>query len=537
MSLQVQYKDVPAGAREAASFASDTGQEFSQTQRLGEGVADIPWVTLEPKNWSLDGTGQLLPDNPDQIGWWSRELSSAAGVLLYPPTITVTFPQQYTAAGLTFRFSPSTNQWCRKMEVAWYRGNLLLDRVSAQPTAADWVLTYGVADFDKVVIRFEETNTPRQFVKLQQLQIGRVMLFMGDELVKVRLLNEIDPSLNTLPVDTMTVEIRDGKDRDLQLEKGQQVRLYRDGIQLATHYVTDAQRQSRQNYRLHCQSAVGLLEDSFLGGIYEEFPVEQLLQAVLDGLPFSLDPAFSGETITGYLPVCTRRQALQQIVFALGAVVTTQGDGNIRLRLPEESVSNFFDTDRIFSSASLKRTSPVAAVELLTHSYIPDGERKTLLNETAVFGENVLFVFSEPYYDYQIAGGSLLDSDANWVRITADGPVFLTAKKYSHTVEVHRKENALLTTMKRGNVVTVDKATLMHADNADQALQRLYDYYTMVDLLTQDVVVTGEVVGQLSESITPWNTPIVGYITEMESEFTQFGHRANIQIRGREVQV
>ncbi len=537
MSLQVQYIDVPAGAREAANFASDTGQEFSQTQQLGEGVADIPWVTLEPGSWSLDGTGQLLPDTPDRIGWWSREPSNANGVLLRPPAITVTFPQLYTAAGLTFRFSPSTNQWCRKLEVAWYRGDLLLDLVSARPTAADWALTHGVADFDRVEIRFEETNTPFHFVKLQQLQIGRVMVFMGDELVKVRLLNEVDPSLSTLPVDTMTVEIRDRKGRDLQPEKGQLVRLYRDGVQLATHYVTDAQRQSRQNYRLHCQSAVGLLEDSFLGGIYEEYPVEHLLQAVLDGFPFSLDPAFSGETVTGYLPVCTRRQALQQIAFALGAVVTTKGDGSIRLQLPEESVSNFFDADRIFSGANLKRTFPVAAVELLTHSYIPDGERKALLNETAVFGENVLFVFSEPYYDYQIAGGSLVDSGANWVRITADGPVVLTAKKYSHIVEAYRKENSLLVAMERGNVVTVDKATLIHAGNVHRALQRLYDYYTMVDLLTQDVVVTGEIVGQLAESITPWDTPIVGYITEMESEFTDTGHRANIQIRGREVQV
>lgn len=534
MSLQVKYMDVPEGAQESAVVTAGEAQPFSQSQQLAEGVADVPWATLEPGGWVLDGSRELLPDIPRKMGWWSRERSDADGAFWDPPVIAVTFPKPYTATGLTFRFSPSTAQWCSHIRVAWYRGDGRIDQTDAYPTAAEWVLFHPVENFDRVEICLKETNIPGHFAKLQQLQIGRVMVFMGDELVNVRLLNETDPSLCSLTVDTMTVDIRDRKGRVLQPQKNQVVQLYRDGAQLATHYITDAQRQSRQNYRLRSQSAIGRLEDSFLGGIYQQYPLETLLSEVLGEFPFGLDAAFAAKTVTGYLPVCTRRQALQQIAFAVGAAVTTQGDGRIWLRLPEETVSGSFTADRIFTGGTLKQEMPVTAVELLVHSYVPGEEERFLLKETEVIGEGVLFMFSEPYYGYQIIGGAITGSGANWIRITAYGPVTLTAKKYRHTAFIRRKEN--LRAMETGNVVTVEKATLIHNGNADAALQRLYNYHTMGDRLTQDVVVTGEKAGQMADSLSPWGDRVTGYITGMESTFTDTGHTANIQIRGREVQ-
>lgn len=536
MSLQVKYMDVPEGAQESAVITADAGQPFSRPQQLAQGADDVPWATLEPEGWPLDGSKRLLPDSPSRMGWWSREPSDTDGMFSNPPVITMTFPELYTATGLTFRFWPSKEEWCSHIRVAWYRGEALLEQVDAYPTAAEWVFFHPVENFDRVEICLLQTNIPGHFAKLQQLQIGRVMVFMGDELVKVRLLNDTDPSLCALTVDTMTVELRDRKGRVLQPQKDQIVHLYRDGVQLATHYITDAQRESRQNYRLRSQSAIGRLEDTFLGGIYQQYPLDTLLQEVLGEFPFGVDAAFTGKKLTGYLPVCSRRQALQQIAFAVGAAVVTRGDGSIWLQPPEENVSGSFTADRIFAGGKLKQETPVAAVELFAHSYAPGEEEKTLLKETEVLAEGALFVFSEPYYDYQITGGVLIDSGANWVRIAASDPVTLTAKKYRHTVRVCRKENPKATVAEKGNVVTVEKATLIHSDNVDAALERLYNYHTMRDLLTQEVVVTGQNAGQVVESLSPWGDWVTGYIIGMESTFTDTGHTANVQIRGREVQ-
>ena len=321
MSLQVKYADAPVGAQRNASITAATGQPFSYPDALQNQAADIPWATFEPMGWPLDGSRILLSDTPEEMGWWSNICSNADGNFTAPPTLVMTVPRPYSANGITLSFCPSLGQWCSQVQVLWYLGDTLCKWIMCYPDTAEWIVDCPVANFDKVEICLLKTNIPGHFAKLRQLQIGRVFLFLGDEIVNVRLLNEIDPSLCSMPVDTMTVDIRDRTGRALHPQKDQSIHLYRDGTEIAAHYITDATRQSKHNYRFRCQSAIGCLEDTFFGGIYEDYPLHTLLQAVLGEYPFYVDAAFAEETLNGYLPVCTRRQALQQIAFAVGAVI------------------------------------------------------------------------------------------------------------------------------------------------------------------------------------------------------------------------
>lgn len=533
MSLSVKYIDVPIGAQEEASAAFTTSQPFSNAAQLTAGSADTPFATLEPSSWSLDGSRVLFDEAPENVGWWSKERTDDNGRFVEPPVITISFPQPYTSTGLTFIFWPSMGQWCNEVEVSWYNGQELLAQIVANPDTAKWVLTQAVEGFDKIQISLLGTNIPGQFAKIQQIQIGHVVVFLQDELVRVSLLNEIDPSLCELSIDTMKVEILEKKDRFLIPQKNQSMYLYRDDEQIASQYITDSSRENQRFYTFSCQSAVGRLEDDFLGGIYNGYPVDNLLSTVLEG--FNADwTSFSGKTVTGHLPVCTRREALQQIAFAIGAVVTTQGDGMIRLSPLKDSVDAEFTGKDIFSGAKVVREAQTAAVQIIAHSYAESTEEETLINNEKITGENVLYIFSAPHYGYSIVGGDLVDSGENWVRITATGPVTLTGKKYIHSTAVHKKENPYATATEKGNIVSVENATLIHAGNVEEAINRLFEYNTLKNVLTQEVVVTDQKAGQKAKSGNPWGTVTVGYITSMESEFTNTGHTASITIRGKE---
>jgi hypothetical protein len=83
-------------------------------------------------------------------------------------------------------------------------------------------------------------------------------------------------------------------------------------------------------------------------------------------------------------------------------------------------------------------------------------------------------------------------------------------------------------------VVSVENATLIHAGNADGALDRLYAFHTLNHVLKQDAVITGQTAGQKVRSSNPWGSATVGYITAMESAFTNTGHTASVTIRGKE---
>ena len=420
------------------------------------------------------------------------------------------------------------------MAVCWYSGDTLLQQCVVHPDAPDWVLDKSVEGFDRIEIQLLSTNVPGQFAKLQQIQVGQVVVFFQDEIVQVSLLNEVDPSLCQLSADTMQVEIRARKNRTLIPQKNQSIRLYRGEDQVAAHYITDSSREAQQFYTFRCQSAIGRLESDFLGGIYADMPVRQLLNQVLDGFLYELDSVFEQETVTGYLPVCTCREALQQIAFALGAVVTTRGDGVICLSSLSETVTGDFDGSDIFSGAKVSREAQTAAVQIFAHSYAADAQEDTLLDGETVHGDHVLFVFSEPHHSYVLSGGTVDDSGANWVRLTADGIIELTAKKYVHSVSVRRRENPWATTAEKGNVVSVESATLVHGGNAERILNRLYQFCTLKNLLTQQVVVSGQQAGDLVQSVNPWGTVTEGYITSMESQFTGSGHTADVTIRGVE---
>lgn len=534
MSLEVKYIDVPQGAQQTAQVAG-TGQPFSYAQNVAIGMQDIPYAMLEPLSWALDGSRELIPAVPDGF-WWSTEMSDSEGIFEDPPVLTFSFPTPYTATGLTFTFWPSMNQWCNAVSVSWYNGNTLLAQVKAYPDSAQWTLKQAVEGFDSIRIELLSTNTPNSFAKVQQIQIGQVVWFGKDELTAVRLLNEADPTLCLLTVDTMTVELRDRSGRDLLPQKNQIIELYRDKSLMAVQYITESRREAQNSYVFSCQSAIGLLDDDFLGGMYNAEPIENLLSDVLDGLAYVLDPCFAGQVITGYLPVCTRREALQQIAFAIGALVTTLGGDAIRLQPLPGGISGTFESGKIFTGAKIESTPRLAKVEVAAHSYAPSTAVETLMDNEELQGENLLLTFDAPHYDYTIQGGTITASGANFVTITAAGVVTLTAKPYIHTTVMYTRRNSKATATERNNVLTVEEASLVHSSNATEVLDRLYATANLRQKLTQEAVISGHSAGQKISSVSPWGTQFRGYLSAMDSTLTQTGHTASVTILGAEAE-
>lgn len=538
MSLHIEYVDAPVGAQEAAEpFAYNT-QSFGKASQIAAGANDTPWVSLETNGWSLNGKGLLIPENAQDIGWWSGERSGEDGRFANPPEIDIYFPgKSYTATGITFRFWPSLEDWCSEMIVQWYKDGNHVDSVQVYPDSANWILQHSVDDFDQINIQIMATNKPGQYAKIQQIQVGQVVFFMHNEIVSVSLLTEIDPSLCELSADAMTIEIRDIGKRKIIPQKSQTMHLYQNGVQIAAHYVDDFSRESAGVYRFECTSAIGQLEDDYLGGVYSEKPLTSVLSGLLSGFEYSIDESFANAKITGYLPACTRREALQQISFAIGAVVKTGETGTIRLLPPEEVVTGAIENDRIFTGAKVKQNAPIVSVQVVSHSYTPNEETETLLENEHIGEVDVLYVFSEPHHSYELTGQeATLDSyGENWVRISAPETVTLTAKKYTHSSVVHTKKNQVSTNAQKGQVITVDSATLINSQNVTDAMDRLHEYYMNDQLLTEDIVVNGEHAGDKVSSSSPWGNKIVGYITKMESTFTGNGHRSSIQVSGTEV--
>lgn len=536
MSLEINYIDAPEGAQDALSVSDEGGSSVSQADLIRSGVRDVPYATLEPGVWKLDGSRRLLPDKPAP-GWWSRELSGEDGRFVLPPAITLRFPVPYSSTGFTFIFSPSTEQWCSEIHAAWYNGQNLLIEKTYYPDGGTWILNETVESFDSVRFQLMETNKPGNFAKIQRIEIGRTMLFGAGELASVRLVNEVDPSLCVLSADTMNFEIIDSKDRELIPQENQRIELMKDGKLHAVQYIVSSTREAKNHHKIVCQSVIGLLEDTFLGGMYDNVPLENLVRDILGNWPFEIDSYFHGATVSGYLPVCTQREALQQLAFAVGAVISTQSAAKIRFLPVPSTVTAKFSQSEIFLGGSVKTSPRVAKVQVTAHSYTESETEQILIREEKMDGENILVTFNAPYHSYSVTGGTITGSGVNWVTITASGKVTLTGKSYTHTELVHTRRNPAAVAKEQSNYISVHEVTLIHADNVEQALDRLFNVYQLRQVTEQEVVVENQKAGEMAASVTPWNSRTRGFISYMDSTLTQGGHTATIRIQGVEVQM
>lgn len=558
MSLEINYIDAPEGAQENMEVSVANANGFTDSSLVARGARDIPYATLEPGIWKLDGTMQILPDDPNP-GFWSAvrssfdengsELgsmilgeailgaSSTGGAFGTPPKITISFPVPYGSTGLTFTFSPSTNQWCRKIKVTWYNGQTRIIEKFYYPDSPRWTLEETVESFDKIEIELLETSKPNQFAKVQRIEIGRTVLLSAPEIVSARLVNEVDPSLCEITVDTLSFELYDPQNRSFLPQENQRVELIQDGKLRATHYITSSTRKSAAHYEIDCQSSIGLLNDDFLGGMYKEKPLPEMVADILGEWEYEISAAFEGVTVSGYIPVCSQREALQRVAFAVGAMVSTQDSTKIRLIPVPTAASSRFKSSEILLGGSVKTEPRYARVEVVSHSYTKSEISETLMDEEEVIGEDVLITFTDPHYDYEITGGEITGSDVNWVTITANGLVTLTAKTYLHTTRNHVKRNPEATAKERGNFIAVTECTLIHSGNAQDAVERLYAAKQRRQTVSQDVIVTGQKAGQIASTVTPWGTISRGVISSMESTLTQNGHTASVQIQGVEIKL
>ena len=533
MSMYAKYLDYPVGAQEAGTAAWIGGQGFCSSSRLMAGVDDVAVATLEPGEWVLDGSRTVTDGEPTAC--WSLNRSDDDCMFETPPEIDITFTAPYTATGLTFTFSPSTGQYCSKLRVRWYSGTTLLADTTAEPDDPQWVLTQTVESFDRINIQLLATNHPGHFAKLTQLRIGQLITLDETELTRVQYLAEVDPGMTELSVDEFTLEFNDRHGRDHAPQEHQAIELYVDGGLRAAHYIRTSTREGSHFYTFTTQSILGRLDDDFFGGIYEEAPVAALLTDILGTIEYSLAEDFTAATISGYLPICTRREALQQVALSIGAMVTTQGGYAVRFIPRPDGVASTIPASRIFPGAGVETASRVARVEVVAHSYAAGDETEELLRSEPISGEAVMYTWDAPHYGYAITGGTLVDSGANWVTITAEGEVTLTGKKYIHTTRTLAKANPQALAAERGNVVRVEQATLLTVENAAAALERLYAFYLLRQTLTEEIVVNGQQAGERVVSYSNWGRSIDGFVTRMEQDITRSAVTAAITVVGLEL--
>lgn len=285
--------------------------------------------------------------------------------------------------------------------------------------------------------------------------------------------------------------------------------VYRGGEIKARFVSSGVSRIGPITYQLTGRSPMGALTGMVhTGGIYTGQTVEEVVKEICGNIPSLIKSVYAGVKLYGWLPYAdgkerSARDNLAQVLFAIGAYLRTDLNGVLRIEPLWDGTASLIDVDRSYTGGTVKYDSPISAVTVTEHQYVAGTEVKELFSGTAQNGD--IITFSEPMHSLSATGFAILESGANYAKISA-GSGALTGKAYIHNtrlitqpVEADAVEN----------VKSVTDATLVSLVNSYAVAKRLADYYRCRETITNDIVSGHEKPGHVVSVYHPYDKKMV----------------------------
>lgn len=466
----ITYKDVAPGADRTADFSGAQYEDFSQLTELRNEHPQQNIATLERNLWVLDGSFDGFGEEGQVFPFWSDVLSDENGILDPQPSITVEFPAQYSTTAITMQFDEVPGARASEINVKWYRGSVIVTDADFYPTAPLYSCIQRAELFDKVVITFRKTPLPCRRVKLRQIIFGVIRKFGMDEIRSARVTNQTGLASVELPVSTLDWTLDSKEDIDFMFQFKQPVEVKNDNYIIGVYYIAETSRTSKSVYSLHCQDALGVLDNDIIpGGFYSNYSAKQLLTEII-GEDFEIDFGDAEDKpLTGLLEPMTKRLAIQNVLFGWGACIATDGGEALRV-FGTGSIPEYIGLDRCYTGVSVETSSIVTALTLTAHDYKED----------------------------------------------PNGSIEVNGKKYSDTPTEYTITNGDVTINTKANIIEVDGAAFVNSSNVKEAAQRVYNYYMQRNTANVKIVWRGELTGDSVEVPDAWGGTHAGNIEQMD---------------------
>jgi hypothetical protein len=497
----------------------------------------------------LNGEYVNFPDGPADYGFISDEISDSEGkfkyavsqeglkprvglqpqMFLFPrstyekyidaPVLTITFNQKFTSVGLLLTFNTMSGDYASHINIQWYSENELISSMDFTPDDTKYFCSNYVMLYDKIVITFLSTSKPNRPVFLTRIDYGIYRDFLSDEVRQISCLQEINAISENISINTMNFTVRTKSSVPFDLQKKQKLALYFNGGLIGNFYLKNGAKKSKTDYYMDSHDALGILDgNEYHGGIYTGQLVPAVIANIFEDEDFNylLSDAFDNVKLYGYIPYTTKRNALVQIAFAIGAVVDTSNYDGVVIYPKQEAKTGEFASNEVFGGLTLEHSDVVTGVRLTVHDYQKSDEMAEIYK--GVLDGTAEAIFTEAYHSLSITGGTITARGDNYAFITGSGgEVVLTGKKYNHFTSTVIKENPNIIFNK--NIKEVPDATLVYKGNAVSVLERIYEYYQHAENVVCDVLLSDKVIGQVVDIDTDYDGIKTGTIESVSYSF------------------
>ena len=309
---------------------------------------------------------------------------------------------------------------------------------------------------------------------------------------------------DSLEANTFSATVECSDKTILDFERNAPLTYYSRGRQKGIFYIQSITRVGPTEYTLSATSAIGLLiEGLHYGGIYTGQTVAEVLPSICGTVPYVIKTDLRDIALYGWLPVATPRDNLSQVLFAIGASIKTDLDGVLHIESLWNGISGTFGKDRMYQGPSVDYTSKVTQVVVTEHQYVEGGDETDLFSGSTQEGD--IITFDEPMYNLQATGFTILESNANYAKVSA-GSGTLKGNAYIHNTRQVAQD---VLTANESNVKTVTEATLVSLVNSRAVAERVANYYKCVETINANAVYQGENPGDLLSTWHPYDLEAV----------------------------
>lgn len=285
--------------------------------------------------------------------------------------------------------------------------------------------------------------------------------------------------------------------------------IYRNNAIKARFVKRGVSRIGPNTYSLIGRSPMGTLTGMIhSGGIYTGQTVAEVAKEICGSIPILVKTVYAETKLYGWLPYAngkdrSARDNLVQVLFSIGAYLRTDLNGVLRIEPLWDGGASTISVDRSYSGGTVKYDSPISAVTVTEHQYIAGTDEKELFSGTSQQGD--IITFSEPMHSLTATGFTILESGANYAKISS-GSGSLKGKTYIHNT---RLVTQTVTENAAENVKSVTDVTLVSLVNSSAVAKRLADYYKCRETITNGIVSGQEKPGHVVSVYHPYDKKMV----------------------------
>lgn len=509
---EMKFIDVTALAD--AAVTTDDNQSIGSVGLFADQTKQSDYGTFELNQFILDGSKSVMPDNPNNIAFWSEALSKDDCTFETNPKITITFKEQHTSAAITLYFEDKPPA---ELKITWYTiaGTKLVTE-TFYPDSLIYVCNNQVQNYGKIEIEFVRTSFPQRYIKLQYILYGKYIVWDKDMIKTAKVQEDIDVTSATLSINEADISIVDiNNDFDAENENGawksvqktQEVTLseFKNGnmIPMGAFFIDDFSF-SKNIAKFKLIDVVGLLDKYtfYDGQIYSNVRAEVILNAIFAtaGIKkYTIDEEVGNILLSGYLAIQTCRKALQQVCFACGAVADDSRSDTIKVYKPDRYVKSTVGTDRKFNgNTKVSLEKYISGVNIEMKNYALEEKTSDIYKKTLPAGDTKI-TFSTPYLPSSItaSAGTLKEVKTNYliINMPAAGQCRITGIKYANTTFSYEKRVDKIESGETENIKKYSGCTIYNADILPDIAAYLLDYHALRKKVGMKYLVDLEQVG------------------------------------------